>query len=299
MLVSWKIKSPSVTDDPVGPPGPGPDITYDNGPGQIGDGGGTDSGCGTDTGSCDSGTASDSGGGGGGECFTADTLITLHDGTYKLISEIKMGDLVKDALTGKPNKVIGVKTTRYEVGRRLFATEPGVKPFITEQHAFYNDKDELCAMSEECEYLAPWLGKVNVVSVPEIEVNESVQTVYNLMFESGNSHYANGVRVSNMVGTGNLYVLVMKGFLDKESYLAYTYHLENTVGLNALTQEQKAKVFFVVRWIGDYVLHHDNLRSRYLAKLVALAVRNRNTLYPWLEKWFKSRLRNWLFGGKK
>jgi len=188
---------------------------------------------------------------------------------------------------------------KYETGRRLFATKSKVKPFITEQHAFYDDNNELCAMSEECEYLAPWLGKVKVVSVPEIEVNKAPQTVYNLMFESGNSHYANGIKVSNMVGTGNLYVLVMKGYLDKDSYLAYIYHLENTVGLNALTQEQKAKIFFIVRWIGNYVLHHDNLRSRYLAKVVTWAVRNRTTLYPWLEKWFKSRLRNWLFGRKK
>jgi len=232
-------------------------------------------------------------------CFISDTLITLYDETLKPISEIVIGDLVKDALTGNANKVIGIKTIEYEAGEKLFATKQGVKPFITEEHPFYNDKNELCAMSEKSEYLAPWLGKIKVVSVPEIKVNEETQTVYNLMFENGNSHYANEVKVDNIVGSGNLYVLVMKGHLDKESYLGYINHLENTSGLNALTQEQKAKIFFIVRWIGNYVLHHDNLRSRCLAKFVACVVRNRTTLYPWLEKWFKSRLRNWLFGRKK
>ena len=241
----------------------------------------------------------DGGGGGGGECFTAGTLITMYDGTNKAIDKIVAGDLVLDALTGKPNKVIGIKSTEYEVGRKIFATQKGVTPFITEQHAFYNDQNELCAISEECEYLAPWLGPVKIVDVPEIIANDQIQTVYNLMFETGNSHYANGVKVSNMVGTGNTYVLFMKGYLDKESYLGYIYHLENTVGLNALTQEQKARIFKIVSWMSNYVLHNDNIRSWMLAKTMSWAIRNRTTLYPYIEKWFKSRLRNFVFGNKK
>ena len=245
-----------------------------------------------------SGTGTDPGGdpSGGGECFTADTLITMYDGTRKPIKDIVAGDLVLDALTGNANKVIGVKSTDYEVGRRIFATEKGVKPFITEQHAFYNDQNELCAMSAECEYLAPWLGPVKVVNVPEIETNKKVQTVYNLMFETGNSHYANGIKVSNMVGTGNTYVLFMKGYLDKEDYLGYIYHLENTVGLNAVTQEQKARIYNIMSTLSNYVLHNDNIRSKMLARLMAWGLKNRNTLYPYINKWFKSRVRRWIFG---
>jgi hypothetical protein len=235
------------------------------------------------------------GGGGGGECFTAGTLITMYDGTNKAIDKIVAGDLVLDALTGKPNKVIGIKSTEYEIGRKIFATQKGVTPFITEQHAFYNDQNELCAMSEECEYLAPWLGQIKIVDVPEIINNDQIQTVYNLMFETGNSHYANGVKVSNMVGNGNTYVLFMKGYLDKESYLGYIYHLENTVGLNALTQEQKARIYNIVSWMSNYVLHNNNVRSWILAKTIAWAIRNRTTLYPYIDCWFKSKLRRWLF----
>ena len=119
------------------------------------------------------------------------------------------------------------------------------------------------------------------------------------MFETGNSHYANGVKVSNIVGTGNTYVLFMKGYLDEESYLGYIYHLENTVGLNALTQEQKAAVFNIVSWMSNYVLRNNNLRSYLLAKCMSWAIRNRTTLYPYLEKWFKSRLRSFILGKKK
>lgn len=232
---------------------------------------------------------------GGGECFTGDTLINVSGGNTKRIDQIQIGDLVIDALTGNPNKVIGIKVTDYEAGRRLFATKAGVKPFITEQHAFYNEKNELCAMSNECEYLAPWLGPIKIVDVPEIETAQENITVYNLMFETGNSHYANGVPVSNMVGHGGTYVLMQKGFISKEDYEGYIYHLENTVGLNSLSQEHKAKVFKIVFKLSKYILNNDNLQSRMLARLMGWAIRNRTTLYPYMEKWFKSRIRNWIF----
>jgi hypothetical protein len=234
-----------------------------------------------------------------GECFTGDTLINIVGGTTKRIDQIQIGDLVVDALTGKPNRVIGVKITEYEAGRRLFATKTGVKPFITEQHAFYNSNNELCAMSDECEYLAPWLGPIKVVDVPEIETAKENITVYNLMFETGNSHYANGVPVSNMVGHGGTYVLMQKGFITEEEYQGYIYHLENTAGLNSLSQEQKAKVFNIVFKLSKYILNNDNLQSRIIAHVMGWAIRNRTTLYPYMEKWFKSRIRKWLFGSKK
>jgi hypothetical protein len=230
-----------------------------------------------------------------GECFTGDTMINMSGGTLKRIDQIQIGDLVIDALTGKPNKVIGVKVTNYEAGRRLFATKKGVKPFITEQHAFYNENNELCAMSEECEYLAPWLGPVKIVDVPEIETAQENILVYNLMFKDGNSHYANGVPVSNMVGHGGTYVLFQKGYISEEDYKGYIYHLENTVGLNSLTQSQKAKVFRIIFAATKYILNNNNLRSRLLANALGWAIKNRTTLYPYLEKWFKSRIRNWIF----
>jgi hypothetical protein len=254
-----------------------------------GDGGASPADC------SDTSSVSCTGGAGGGECFTGETLINIAGGTTRRIDQIQIGDLVVDALTGNSNKVIGVKVTDYEAGRRLFATKAGVKPFITEQHAFYNENNELCAMSSECEYLAPWLGHIKIVDVPEIETAEENITVYNLMFETGNSHYANGIPVSNMVGHGGTYVLMQKGYITEEEYQGYIYHLENTVGLNSLSQEQKAKVFNIVFKLSKYILNNNNLQSRLLAYTMGWAIRNRATLYPYMEKWFKSRIRNWIF----
>lgn len=236
------------------------------------------------------GFSGDTGGGGGGGCFTASTLITMYDGSTKTIDSIVAGDLVLDALTGNPNRVLGVKTTDYPAGEKLFTTVKGVNPFITEEHAFYNDNNELCAISEKCYSLAPWLGDINIVKVHKIVETKEQQTVYNLMLESGNSHYANGVRVNNMIGTGNTYVLYLKGYIDKNTYLNYTTNIYSN-----LTAEQKTRVFQIVEQLSAYILNNNNLQSRMLAKSMAWALKNKDLLYPYVEKWFKSRLRNWIF----
>jgi hypothetical protein len=138
-----------------------------------------------------------------------------------------------------------------------------------------------------------------VVDVPVIKTVEESTTVYNLMFETGNSHFANGLPVSNMVGTGGMYILYMKGYITEEQYKGYVYHLENTVGLNALSQEHKARVFNIAYKLTKYIMENDNIRSKLLAKTLSWAIRNRETVYPYLEKWLNSRIRNMIFGRKQ
>ena len=99
-----------------------------------------------------------------------------------------------------------------------------------------------------------------------------------------------------MVGTGNTYVLYMKGYLSKEDYLGYIYHLENTVGLNAVTQEQKARMYKIISKLSNYVLYNNNLSGRLLGRLLSFGLKHRTTLHPYLDKWFKSRVRRWIFG---
>jgi hypothetical protein len=246
-----------------------------------------------------SSSCSAGGGGGGGGCFTADTLINLEGGRTKPIAQIEIGDMVVDALTGKLNKVIGLKVTENPVGRKIFATRQGVEPFITEEHPFYNDQQELCAISSLCEELAPWLGPVKIVEMSNVIVPTEPITVYNLILESGNTHYANNVPVNNIIGHGGSYILFDKGYLSFEDYRGYINHLEDTVGLNSLTPEQKIKVYKIVNSCTKYIMHNDNLTSRLLAKTMSWAIENRLMLFPYLDKWFKSRVRNWIFGPKK
>jgi hypothetical protein len=234
-----------------------------------------------------------------GGCFTEDTMINLAGGTTRAISKIEPGDFVVDALTGKLNKVIGVKVTENPAGRKIFATRKGDIPFITEEHPFYNEQLELCAISSLCEELAPWLGPVKIVEVPEITVPDEPITVYNLILENGNTHYANNVPVNNIIGHGGAFILFDKGYLSFEDYRGYINHLEDTVGLNSFTSEQKVKVYKIVNSCTKYIMHNNNLRSKLLANVMSWAIRNRTTLFPYVDKWFKSRIRNWIFVTKK
>jgi len=234
------------------------------------------------------------GGGGGGACFLAGTLIALPNGTSKPIEDIQIGDYIIEALTGKPTKVIGVKTRTHDTSKWVFSLSEDFEPYITEEHPFYNDADELCAISDLATTLAPWLGPIRIVDVPnKIKIKEAV-TVYNLMLETGESHYANGLRVNNIVKTGGTYALVYRGFLDKAVYESHVYNEEN----QTVSPEQQALIFNYTLKLTNYVLHNNNVRSKMLGRLLSWALRNRDTLYPYIDRWFKSDLRCWLFRKK-
>jgi hypothetical protein len=231
------------------------------------------------------------GGGGGGGCFLAGTQITMADGTLKAIEDIVAGDIILEALSSQPVQVIGVKTRAHDVSKWVFSLDNKVKPYITEEHPFYNDADELCAISDLATTLAPWLGPIKIVDVPnKIKITEAV-TVYNLMLATGESHYANGVRVNNIVKTGGTYALVYRGFLDQASYESHVYNEEN----QTVSSEQQALIFNYTLKLTNYVLHNNNIRSILLGRLLSWALRNRDTFYPYIDRWFKSRLRSWIF----
>lgn len=231
------------------------------------------------------------GGGGGGGCFLAGTAITMADGTVKAIEDIAAGDWILEALTNQPAQVIGVKTRAHDVTKWVFSLDKQIEPYITEEHPFYNDANELCAISELATTLAPWLGAIQVVDVPNKKKITQAVTVYNLMLATGESHWANGVRVNNIVKTGGTYALVYRGFLDQAAYESHVYNEQNqTVG-----SEQQALIFNYTLKLTNYVLHNNNIRSILLGRLLSWALRNRDTLYPYLDRWFKSDLRRWIF----
>lgn len=68
---------------------------------------------------------------GGGFCFSRETLVTMADGSYKRIDEIKVGDIVKSEIGTSEVKKINV---HHEM-RELFALNDS-KYFVTEEHPF-------------------------------------------------------------------------------------------------------------------------------------------------------------------
>lgn len=232
------------------------------------------------------------GGGGGGGCFLAGTEIIMADGTVKAIEHIEAGDMILEALTNQPARVIGIKTRAHDISKWVFSLHKEIQPYITEEHPFYNDANELCAVSELAQTMAPWLGPIKIVDVANKKKISEPVTVYNLMLETGESHWANGVRVNNIVKTGGTYALVYRGFLDHAVYESHVYNQEN----QTVSPEQQTLIFNYTLKLTNYVLHNNNIRSKILGRLLSWALRNRKTLYPYISAWFRSPVRRWLFG---
>lgn len=124
----------------------------------------------------DSTSCSPSGDGGGGGCFLSGTQVRMADGSSKAIEDIREGDLILETLTQKPSKVIGVKSILHNTSHWVFALDEETKPFMTECHPWYDESNQLCAMSELAEKLAPWLGKIKIVEVQnKIKINQPTQ----------------------------------------------------------------------------------------------------------------------------
>ncbi len=249
--------------------------------GDAGGGGGGDS-----TSSCSDASASGCGGGG---CFTANTKITMADGSKKEISKIQAGDMVREAFTERALKVLAVKIRDHDTSKYIFSTDEN-EPFITEEHPFYDIQGNLCAISDLCYYQAPWLGKPRVVEVSKkIKIDKTIP-VYNLILETGNSHYANDLPVNNIVGNGGLYVLVHKNFLEKELYESYVYNPGN-YEMPKWFQSVLYKI--IVMWT-SYILTHNNWLSVTMARFASWLVRHRPTIENTLNKWFKSKTRKFI-----
>jgi hypothetical protein len=248
----------------------------------------TQSGEVTDPGGTGGGT---DGGGGGGGCFLAGTQIIMIDGTLKSIEDIVAGDIILEALSNNPARVIGIKTRAHDVDKWVFSLSQDTDPYITEEHPWYDDTNQLCAISDLAATLAPWLSPIKIVDVANKKKITEAVTVYNLMLETGESHYANGVRVNNIVKTGGSYILVQKGFLDQVTYENYVHNLEN----QNVSPAQQILIFNYMLKLTNYILQNNNVCSKILGKSLAWALKNRDSVYPYLNRWFKSRLRRWIF----
>lgn len=257
---------------------PGPTSTNTSPMGDVQGPNTDDGGCGGD-------------GGGGGSCFLEGTQVKMADGSSKSIERIQTGDLIIEALSGKAVRVTGVKTIMHNKNHWIFSLEDSKAPYMTECHPWYDEHNELCAMSGLAERLAPWLGPIKIVEVKnKIKLSQSVP-VYNLMLEEGESHYANDVRVSNIVKNGGAWVLYLKGYIDSEVYCDIARNPEN----HQFDPVFQTRFFNAVNSLSDFVAKNDNICGHAVGKMMAHGFRNRHRIEPLLRKWVNSPIRRKVF----
>ena len=179
--------------------------------------------------------------GGGGVCFTADTLVTLADGTNKKISEVKIGDRVFNHNHTQINQVLFVEHAMDTSFEFLYSPDNTHAPFATANHPLYIN-GQLSSLDPEKTFNSyPWLGHTELIKTTNL-VQASGATVYNLWTDGDHTFTVNGYGTTSMVGDGGvLRLLVEQGLITdrraSDLLISFDGLGKNTVhGLYVLSQ---------------------------------------------------------------
>jgi len=145
--------------------------------------------------------------GGGGFCFTEDTLVMVSGGQRKKISDIKVGDSVLNWNKTEFNKVTFIEKTVDTEFQGLYAPKKGDKVFATINHPIYID-GKLCSVDPKVTYeLYPWLGMTDKLVPYKVEEAKG-QPVYNLWTDGDGTYTVNGYGTTSIIGEGGVLRLV-------------------------------------------------------------------------------------------
>jgi hypothetical protein len=167
-----------------------------SGKGYIWDAGGTQIRCGSDENP--------------GACFSGNSLVTMGDGTFKRISEVKVGDCVMSGKSKESVNVIAVFTELFEK-EKLFGMN-GVEPFATTDHCFLTPSHKFSCINTKFVIQKEHKNEKDVVQLEEgtellmkhlpVVVNNityqdmTMFNVYNILTEDG-SYVVNDFSVSD------------------------------------------------------------------------------------------------------
>ena len=142
--------------------------------------------------------------GGGPTCFISDTLITMADGTEKLISSIEIGEKVKSEIGESTVLDIQIHKGNFEA-----YSFNGKKSFVTAEHPFKTTEGwkainpittlEKHKIESKTLNLGDILYKIDKNETIETIEKEEItyETVYNLVLDNEHVYYANGYLVHN------------------------------------------------------------------------------------------------------
>ena len=135
---------------------------------------------------------------GGPRCFIGHTMITLSDGTYQRIENLKPGDEIKtyNVETGKlENEIIEMITAIRHDNLVTYKLDNNTKITATLDHPFF--------VEGESNYTPLRIGdkvkndELNILEVVEIELNQGVEVTYNIEKTRNGNYFANKVLVSD------------------------------------------------------------------------------------------------------
>lgn len=205
----------------------------------------------------------------GGQCFTKGHLITMTDGRYKKIEEIKSGDYVYNKDMTKKNKVIAVLKRKANV-ISLKTTESNF--ICTKEHPFYDGKSFVIASDisindnlyfptrqqekvfdltdNELKWLGFWLGDGHIIRYENRTNSHGRKNNYAVTISGDKKKFVKDLNIKMNVSKHSSHKDTVIGELNrKEHYELYKALrlCHNSDGLKTLpmvfTKEQYMKIF--------------------------------------------------------
>ena len=163
---------------------------------------------------------------GGCDCFSADTLISMSDGTRKKICEIQVGEKVL-GVGNSVNTVTFIEKVPDSVWGYLYSPDPKLKPFITINHPVYI-QDKLCGVDpKSIQDMYPWLGPIQPLLNVEIGQAQG-NFVYNLWLTGDGKYWVNGHLTHSILNTGDFLALCYKhGWLSQNEITELLMYFTN------------------------------------------------------------------------
>jgi hypothetical protein len=169
--------------------------------------------------------------GGGGVCFIGSSTIAMADGSYKKISDVRVGDEVFNWNKTRVNTVTFLEAVNYQ--NVLYSPDSSAKPFATVDHPLYID-GKLSSIDPELVYkLYPWIGKTQKIENP-ITINSKKKIkVYNLWVTNDGTYNVNGYGTTSIIGDGGNFLTQLKlGFFTEEELAVMIQEFTDNINLH-------------------------------------------------------------------
>ena len=140
--------------------------------------------------------------GGGGFCFTAETIVDTLNGKKKII-DIKIGDKVWNKNKTELNTVTFIERTLDTQFVSLYTPSKDFKPFATINHPLYIDGVLSSIDSDKIYEMYPWLGRTVQIK-PHKVIEAEGKLVYNLWTDGDGTYTVNGYGTTSIIGEGGV-----------------------------------------------------------------------------------------------
>jgi hypothetical protein len=142
----------------------------------------------------------------GGDCFTADSLVTMAGGHTVKISKVQVGDFILSSDKKTLNKVKFIEAIEDTVWDFLYSPDDEHEPFATINHPLYINGIMHSPDPDATANLYPWLEKCEKFDKVRLKPAKG-ELVYNLWVDGDHTYIVNGYATHSIMDDG--------GFLAK------------------------------------------------------------------------------------